>query len=437
MSTAAVTTAAVLAAIVIGGCGSANAHGHRSVADTAGASAPRTVAPDPATTMPGLARLRGVLNRELSLAGPGSSAAVYDLTAHAPLFALRDGVKLPPASIEKLYTSIALLHDLGPNARLHTAVLGDGHLGADGVWHGDLYLRGGGDPTYGDGTFSRLYEGGYGSTAAQLVQQLRGDGIRAVTGTVIGDESRFDSRRGGAATGYAPDIPDYGGQLSALTYDHGTALGRLTPAAFAAKQLVRTLRASGITATASRDRGVTPPGARELAIVSSPPLSVLLKLMNVPSDDLFAELLTKQLGAKTGDGTLAAGAAVIARTIAGSYDLHPIIRDGSGLLRSDRSSVREVLDLLRDVWHTRFGDLLSASLPIVGLTGTVRTIALATPAQGRCSAKTGTLNGVTNLAGYCTGRGRHMLAFALFDDGLPEQRALALEGRMIAAVASY
>ena len=57
-----------------------------------------------------------------------------------------------PASVEKLYTTLARSAACsGPSARLHTAVLGTGHLGRHGVWHGDLYLVGGGDPTFGDG----------------------------------------------------------------------------------------------------------------------------------------------------------------------------------------------------------------------------------------------------------------------------------------------
>ncbi len=97
-------------------------------------------------------------------------ALVYDLTGRQQLFALREGVGRPPASVEKLYTSLALLRMLGPDARMRTTVLGTGHLGRRGVWHGNLYLRGGGDPTYGDGAFNRIWEQGFGPTATQIVQ---------------------------------------------------------------------------------------------------------------------------------------------------------------------------------------------------------------------------------------------------------------------------
>ncbi len=289
------------------------------------------------------------------------------MTAHTAVFELRATIARPPASVEKLYTSVAALRVLGSGAQLLTAVMGAGHLGPDGVWHGDLYLHGGGDPTFGDGGFNHVWEQGYGPTAAQLVSQLRDDGIRRVTGSVIADASLFDDKPGGPATGYAPDVPDYGGRMSALTYDHGsTTAGWSSPATFAAHELAIVLRASGVWALAARKTGVTPSGARLLASVSSPPLQVLLKLMDVPSDDLFADLLTKQLGVQSGaGGSLAAGAQVIAGQIA-AYGLHPAIVDGSGLSRADHSSPSEVVALLRAVWATPVGKVLRNALPVVG-----------------------------------------------------------------------
>ena len=381
--------------------------------------------------------LRAVLARELSAAGPDSGAEVYDLGAHAQLFAARDQVKRPPASVEKLYTTVALLRKLGPDAKLTTTVLGTGSLGPDGVWQGNLYLRGDGDPTLGDATFNRVWESGYGPTVGQLATQLIKRGIRRVTGSVIGDASLFDDLRGGPATAYAPDVPDFGGQLSALSFDHGSTAKGWSPGAFAARELVLTLRASHVSLQAAKRTARAPSDARALARVSSPPMSVLLSLMDVPSDDLFAELLTKQLGSRFDHaGTIAAGARVITDVIH-SYHLHPTIVDGSGLSRNDQSSPLEVSDLLRDVWHTPLGLRLSESMPVVGESGTVRFIATRTAAQGHCIAKTGTLDYVTNLAGYCAARGGHMVAFALFLDGPTNERALVLISRMVATIAKY
>ena len=383
------------------------------------------------------AHLHATLSRLLRKAGPQSGALVYDLSAHQPVFSLHDGVGRPPASVEKLYTTLALLRMLGPGARLQTTVLGTGHLGAHGVWDGNLYLRGGGDPTFGDGRFNQVWEQGYGPTATQLVNQLRDAGIRRVTGHVIGDASLFDSHRGGPSTDFLPDIPDFGGQLSALTYDHGATLGTLSPGAFAARELALALRAAHVRAKAAHDTGVTPSRAHTLAVVSSPPLSVMLRLMDVRSDDLFAELLSEQLGSRFGTGgSIAAGARVVASAIT-SYGVHPRIVDGSGLSRDDRSSPSQVVALLRAAWRTPEGDVLWASLPVVGVSGTVAPLGVHSAAQGNCVAKTGTLNGVTNLAGYCHRPGHHRLAFALMLDGPSNWQALPLISRMVAAIAKY
>jgi D-alanyl-D-alanine carboxypeptidase/D-alanyl-D-alanine-endopeptidase (penicillin-binding protein 4) len=382
-------------------------------------------------------RLEMVLDKAFRAAGRQSGAFVYDLDSNDRLFSLREDHKRPPASVEKLYTTVALMRILGPDARLHTAVLGTGRL-VHGVWHGNLYLRGGGDPTFGDSGFNRVWEQGNGPTAAQLVDQLQHQGIRRVTGLVYGDESLFDRRRGGLMTNYAPDTPDFGGQLSALDYDHGSDTNRLSPARFAVKEFVLTMNGGHIAAKAAKHTSTAPSRARLLAIVNSPPMSVMTRLMDVPSDDLFAELFTKQLGVLFGSGgTISAGARVIRSTIAASYGLHPTILDGSGLSRNDGSSPLEIVDLLRDVWRTTVGGELAASLPTVGKNGTVQGIGLKTPAVGNCIAKTGTLDYVTNLAGYCRSRSGHTLAFALLIDGPPNYAAIVLESRMIGAIARY
>ncbi len=435
-------------ALTLGGCGGSGPRDPAARSTTSSSSSARirvtaAVGKPPATSTtaaapppsPAILRFQRRLAATLRRVGPASGALVYDLTANRVLFSVRAGDQRPPASVEKLYTTVALLQRLGPDARLQTGVFGTGHLGPDGIWHGDLYLKGGGDPTFGDGAFNRVWELGYGPTASDVAAQLAAHGIRRVTGRVIGDESLFDAARGGLSTGLAPDIPDFGGQLSALSYDHGSTLGALSPAAFAAHQLSLTLRARRIRALASRTTAVTPPDAVRLATVLSPPLSVLLRLMDVPSDDLFAEMLTKQLGVRFGSGgTIAAGAQVISDVIAG-YGLHPTILDGSGLSRGDHSSPREVVALLRAVQPTGVGRLLGASLPVVGVSGTVQGLAVHTPAQGQCSAKTGTLTGVTNLAGYCHSRGHHLLAFAIFIDGPSNWQAFVVLSRALATMA--
>ena len=422
--------AAVLAGVVAACGGSSRSH---AVPKTPFALTVRE-APPPPVPPPGTVSLKAQLARLFAQAGRASGGSVYDLSDNLSLFATRQGVARPPASVEKLYTSMAVLREMGPDATLGTKVMGVGSLASGGVWHGDLYLVGGGDPTFGEQTFNRTWEFGYGPTAAQLANQIRADGIRRVTGRVIGDGALFDGRVGPPSTGFAPDVPDLGGQLSALTFDHGATDG-LRPAAFAARQLARTMTDIHIRANAAAVPGKPPRGARVLATVSSPPMSILLRLTDLQSDDLFAEMLTKQLGERfAGAGTTAAGASVI-RQLAATYGLDPRIVDGSGLSRSDRSSPLQVVELLRQMYGTEVGRELDATLPVVGVNGTAKAIAQGSAAQGRCIAKTGTLDEVTNLAGYCHGRSGRELAFALFIDGPSNASGFQLESKMIAAIA--
>jgi D-alanyl-D-alanine carboxypeptidase/D-alanyl-D-alanine-endopeptidase (penicillin-binding protein 4) len=172
-------------------------------------------------------------------------------------------------------------------------------------------------------------------------------------------------------------------------------------------------------------------------VAASPPLSVLLKLMDVPSDDLFADLLTKQLGYRLlRRGTLPAGSREILAALR-PYHVSPRLEDGSGLAPPDRTTPAQVMSLLRHVWPTPIGHMLDAALPVVGVSGTVAGMGQHSAAQGRCVAKTGTLATVTNLAGVCAARGGQQLGFVLFIDGLYNWQAIPILSRMVGAIAGY
>ena len=106
-------------------------------------------------------------------AGPSAGALVVDLLTGRELFAARPDNPRAPASVEKLYTTAAALARFGPDARLQTAVAGVGSPDDRGIWHGDLFLKGGGDPT-----FDIL-------DSNRLAQQVVDAGIVAVRGRVI------------------------------------------------------------------------------------------------------------------------------------------------------------------------------------------------------------------------------------------------------------
>src|ERR1700735_5755070 len=107
--------------------------------------------------------LQAPLAHEMGIAGAGSGAYVYDLTKATTLFSERAEVPHPPASVEKLYTATTALELLGPEATLATSVLATGHPGLDGRWEGNLYLKGGGDPTFGSSAFVAARYGGPGA----------------------------------------------------------------------------------------------------------------------------------------------------------------------------------------------------------------------------------------------------------------------------------
>jgi D-alanyl-D-alanine carboxypeptidase/D-alanyl-D-alanine-endopeptidase (penicillin-binding protein 4) len=387
-----------------------------------------------------LAALQADLGHQLKIAGAHSSAYVYDLTTKQALFSARATTRRPPASVEKLYTATTALERLGPTARLSTTVLGTGQLGPNGVWEGDLYLHGGGDPTFGDAAFIASHYGGTGASLSTLVTQLvQVDGIHAVRGRVYGDESFFDSARGEPSSGYAFD-PFLEGTLSAVAFDRGASgreRGAHAPAAYAARKLWAALKNAGVSVRGSSGTASAPAGAQQLALVSSPTVEQLLGLMLPPSDNFFAETLLRDLGvAFGGAGTSAAGAAVVAQTISSLLGIHPRVVDGSGLSEADRTSAYEVADLLAGVQPTPLGTLLRSSMAVAGRTGTLAHRMRGTGASGRCQGKTGTLTGSSNLVGYCQAANGHLLVFAFFNDAISTTLAHVIQDHMTISLAN-
>jgi D-alanyl-D-alanine carboxypeptidase/D-alanyl-D-alanine-endopeptidase (penicillin-binding protein 4) len=400
-----------------------------------------TLVPPTAGAAGNLAELQSDMTHQLALAGPADGAYVYDLTSKQALFSERAGSLRPPASVEKLYTATTALDLMGPTARLATTVLGSGHMAPEGIWEGNLYLHGGGDPTFGTTSFIHRRYDGVGASVQALVSQLvHTDHIRRITGSVEGDESYFDSLRGEPSSDYAWD-PFLEGTLSALAFNRGEtgALhGPHAPAAFAARALWGLLKAAGVTIEGGSGAAKAPAGATQLAQVQSPTVTQLLGLMLPPSDNFFAETLVKDLGAQYGGaGTTAAGAAVVMSTLASTLDIHPHVLDGSGLSEEDRTSPYQVADLLVALQPTPIGAVLRSSLAVAGHTGTLELRMRGTRAAGNCQGKTGTLTGVSNLVGYCQAADGHTLAFAIFNDGIATEMAHTVQDNMTITIADY
>jgi serine-type D-Ala-D-Ala carboxypeptidase/endopeptidase (penicillin-binding protein 4) len=367
--------------------------------------------------------LQAKLAHEVRRASAFSGVYVRDLDSDRTLFESKADVARVPASVEKLYTTSAALLRFGPDATLKTTVAGDGFMDPDGVWRGNLYLRGGGDPT-----LNR-------EDLQLLASDLAAAGIIRVDGSVLGDETRFDALRGSYDSGGAYDS-DMGGVLSALTLARGFAKDG-KPAAQAARQLAKVLRGEGIRVEGRSGVGTAPENATQLASVDSPAMRDLIRLTNVPSDNFLAEMLVKNLGASFGGaGTTTAGVAVVRSTLT-SFGVHPRLVDGSGLSRADRTTPRQVVRLLETMHHQEIAGSFEGSLAVAGRTGTIRKRMRGTPAQDRCRAKTGTLIGVSSLAGVCTAVGGHTIAFAMLMNRAGISRAHSVQDRITTAIARY
>ena len=372
-------------------------------------------------------KLRSKLKR-LARKAPGSSGFyVYDLDAKRDhvLFDRSEGRARKLASNEKLFTTLTALHRLGPRSSIATRVKAKGKVSGRGKLNGDLYLVGAGDPSFGSGG------------VADLARQVRKAGIRKVSGTVLGDDSVFDRRRGVPDSGFGPS--PYIAPLSGLTYGGSTYDG--DPAKQAARELRDGLRDAGVKIGGKVKLGRVPPAVRGKDAVAehdSPKIAALVRATNKDSLNFYAETLLKRLWAKPGrKGTTNGGVKAVERFAKG-IGSKVRAKDGSGLTDDNRSSPRDVVRLLVAAQRDReLAKPLFKSLSIAGKDGTLDARMEGTVAAGRCRGKTGTINGVSNLSGYCKSGGG-LVAFSLLMNGVTGyDAARGIQDKMVVQIARY
>ncbi len=336
-----------------------------------------------------------------------TAALAVDLRTGAVVYSRNPALALVPASNQKLPVAYAALAQLGPGYRFHTEIVGAGTLVGD-VWHGDLWLRGYGDPTLEP------------EDLAALATEIAAWGIRRVDGAVVADESWFDTVRVGPGWKprfYIQESPP----LSALVVDRGRYRGRTAPnPALAAASLLREALESVGVAVAERTRaGVLTMTGLPLARDVSEPLADIVRFMGRESDNYTAEMLVKQLGAVyAGQGSTAAGVRVMrAALVAAEIPLAGVrLADGSGLSSLDRLTATAVVALLEA--GLAQGDLRDAflqSLAVAGVDGTLEDRLGSRPARGQVIAKTGT----TMIASALSGFVRDRYAFSVLQNGRP------------------
>jgi serine-type D-Ala-D-Ala carboxypeptidase/endopeptidase (penicillin-binding protein 4) len=397
--------------------------------------------PSGAAQAQGEAALKAGLRATWRGAAASSGAYVLNATKGTVLFQSRASTPRILASNTKLFTTSAILAKLGSDGTLPTDLESDAEADpATGILKGNVYLHGGGDPTFGTQSFDKRFYG-VGATEQDLAAELAATGITEIRGRIIGDESRFDTLRGGPSSGFGVSVVDLGGPLSALSFNRGLASEnggsiQRNPPLFAAQQLTKALEHEGVNVTHSASTGVTPSDAKVLASVKSPPLAQLVKLTLKPSDNWFAEILLKDLAVAGGHkGTTTTGAqaaAAFAKRLGSGVSMN----DGSGLSRADRSSPRQVVKLLDRMRSRPEFDALFAALPVAGRDGTLHDRMRHSAARSRCRAKTGTLSNVSTLSGYCKARSGDLIEFSLLMNRTGVSSAHNVQDRMAAAMAA-
>ena len=372
--------------------------------------------------------------------GGGSGAWVYDLDAdHGLLFSWAAKTPRILASNSKLITTAAALHRFGVDGRLETRLYP--HPGSALHAHairGDLVIAGDGDPALASRGFAKRNSLPLTPIGA-LARKLHRDGIRRVLGKVEADDTIFDRKRGVPTTGV--DAPGELSPLSGLSYNSGFDGSHYArrPELKAARALRAKLRQhhirvkGGVGRAKLSDRAL---GHQPLAAVSSPRMSTLVMATNRPSNNFFAEMLLKRLGASaTTKGTTSRGAHR-AEHFAAELGASVRLQNGSGLSRGNQASPKSLGDLLRAMDRRPEHLAFRRSLPLAGHQGTLGSRMRGTAADGDCRAKTGTLSDVSALSGYCHAAG-DTVAFSILMNSVDVSVAEDAQDRMAALIARY
>ena len=222
----------------------------------------------------------------------------------------------------------------------------------------------------------------------------------------------------------------------------------VSPAAYAYDAFAAALRAHGVATTGltqiagpwpDEHRALLPANANAKTVWShdSEPLRDTLADLWLPSDNLVAELLLRQLGfaVNGAPGTTEHGAAFEQNWLAAlGVDTSAVaIVDGSGLSTYDRITPRDLVTILKHDWDGVNRDVVLDALPIAGVRGTLKSAYAGTPAEKKIFAKTGSISHVSTLAGYAANAKHGAVIFAFqVDDWVGETAALReLRGRVL------
>ncbi len=368
-----------------------------------------------------------------------------------------------PASVMKLPTTFAALDLLGPSYTWGTPVFAQGSV-RNGTLEGNLYLRGSGDPTlvmeqlwlllrrvqaHGISTIAGdiVIDGGAFAQAPRDAGAFDGEPLRpynaapeallvnfkALVLSIVPDAAAGVARlqaapplAGFAIPATVPLAPagtacsDWRGRMqlnvaqpAQLAFDGSfpASCGERTwsiappePELFAPRAVAGLWMQMGGRVTGVARRGSVPVGLAPLFVHTSAPLSDAVQSVNKYSNNVMAQQIFLTLGVQRGNaGDPEAARQAIqgwwAQRVGGANP--PEFDNGAGLSREARISADAMARMLQRAWASPVMPELLASLPIVGVDGTLRRSK--SRAVGNGHLKTGSLRDVVALAGYVVG----------------------------------
>jgi D-alanyl-D-alanine carboxypeptidase/D-alanyl-D-alanine-endopeptidase (penicillin-binding protein 4) len=409
---------------------------------------------------------------------------VQDLDRPEPILLHGGDRSFNPASVIKLVTTLAALDRFGPAYSFQTRVLLDGAL-HDGILDGNLILQGGGDPglteerlwlllrelrargvreIHGDvlldggyyaldpidpGAFDQAPLRPYNAPPAALLVNFNTVLLRLVSdGATVSArlepevaapllDNHFHPSIGACSSVRDQMVLDAGkltlsGYYPSACGDQSIALDLLPPNSTTAAWFRALWRELGGTLSGTIRPGAAPENARLLLEFDSPPLSQLVRDTNKYSNNVMAKMLLLNLGAARygAPATWDKGVRAL-RDWLQEHDLECdklVLENGAGLSRIERTTAWFLARLLRWASRQPIWFEYAASLPAVGLEGTQKRRLNGTEVQGQAWLKSGSLEGVRNLAGYArTPDGRRRVLVFLINDAHAEAAGPALD----------
>lgn len=321
---------------------------------------------------------------------------IYDLTADSILYKVNERQALRPASTMKLVTAITALDRLGSSYQFRTRLYYTGEV-KDSTLYGDLYCVGGFDPAFSN------------DDMRAFVESVRSLGVDTIRGCIIADRSMKDEDLLGEGWCWDDDNP----KISPLSI--GRDIDFL-------ERFYRELSDNEIVLNVRFSEGRLPSDGRILCSRFHTMDQILQRMMKV-SDNFYAEAMFYQIGSSTGRRPAKAkdAAGVIKQLFqkVGNGKNPYRVADGSGLSLYNYVTPELEMRLLRYAYYNpNIYNHLLPSLPVAGRDGTLKTRMKGTYAEENVKAKTGTVTGVSALAGYCTAANGHQLCFSIINQGI-------------------